>query len=249
MITNTLDILDKDSFDRAIQGIEDRAKILIEVCEENNKGQFDEEIRLRHAELISTIEFIERDISRCVERCKNHCQKHYGYDITNEALEFYSSSSALKFSLILINNNSFKYYYNIFKKEAYSAKLEFSLIISEKIESEMIDYCKLSDEMKKIQVAWKRKGGSAPKRLTGILTAIRMLIQDKSVKSHSAEHLWNLFYIRHKGKKKALKVDGFNVYFSYEKQCIFQVSSTGDTKHRGRSAFNGYVAEVKKSLE
>jgi hypothetical protein len=96
------------------------------------------------------------------------------------------------------------------------------------------------------------KGGSAPKHLPGISAAVKTMILDKTITSHSAEFLWRIFEKRHEGRKNALRLKGYKVYFEYkisnnDDERLFQLSSDGSVKSIGRSAFNGYVKEAKKT--
>lgn len=96
-----------------------------------------------------------------------------------------------------------------------------------------------------------QKGGSIPKRLPGILLAVKKIIRDNPQKYHSAEFLWNVFEKRHKGRKKAIKIGGFKIYLDYKdlinlEERIFQISSDEKVESIGRSAFSGYVKEAKQ---
>lgn len=111
----------------------------------------------------------------------------------------------------------------------------------------LIGYRRLNHERRKTG----SEGGKHKKRLPGILLAIEKLLQDNKRKNYSAERLWEYFEKDHKGKKKALKGKDFKVYFnlkntSSDEERLFQISRSGIIKSIGRSAFNGYVKEVKK---
>ncbi len=96
----------------------------------------------------------------------------------------------------------------------------------------------------------RSKGGSKPKRSQGIMAAIEKIL--KKQPHLSAERLWSYFEDKHKGQKKALKINGFKVYFKdTEKgefvERLYQISSDKVPKSIGRSAFAGYVKSAKKT--
>lgn len=119
---------------------------------------------------------------------------------------------------------------------------------------EAIGHWKLADLEKKLRKSWAKKGGSASKRLPGILAAIKKVLQEDNRQSYSTERLWEYFERNHKGKKNPVRVGGFKIYFNYKdlntlEGGIYQISPTGENAEpRGRSAFTGYVREAKKSL-
>jgi hypothetical protein len=97
-----------------------------------------------------------------------------------------------------------------------------------------------------------RKGGKKPKRLEGILLAIRKVQEGR--KNYSAERLWDVFKKNHKGQRNAIKMKKFKVYFDYKdmkslEERLHQLSSNGLLESIGRSAFAGYVKEIKASLK
>jgi hypothetical protein len=97
------------------------------------------------------------------------------------------------------------------------------------------------------------KGGKKPKRLPGILLAVKEMVQDPDVNSFSAERLWKRFEQRHEGKKKAMKIKGFKIFFNGDNPDgegrLYQEPSDKDHNFIGRSAFNGYVKEAKQNLK
>ena len=102
---------------------------------------------------------------------------------------------------------------------------------------------------------WSRKkGGSVSTRLPGILLAVKKILQEGNRTSYSAERLWNFFEEEHMGKKKAITVNAFKIYFKYKdldslEGRIVQISPNGENKSIGRSAFTGYVKKAKQSLK
>ena len=93
------------------------------------------------------------------------------------------------------------------------------------------------------------KGGSAPKRLKGILSAVKKMIQDKPLKSDSATKLWNTFRRLHSGINQAILMKGFIVYYDSENDNLIQVSSTGKVGRIGERTFKDYVREAKVTLK
>ena len=115
---------------------------------------------------------------------------------------------------------------------------------------DLLAYWSIEDKRKR----FSKKGGSVPKRLTVILSAIKKLVTENNRRSYSTERLWRVFEKDHKGEVKAIEIDGFKVYFDYKdlkdlEERICQLSPDGKVKSIGRSAFTGYVKEAKQSLK
>jgi hypothetical protein len=96
-----------------------------------------------------------------------------------------------------------------------------------------------------------KKGGTVQKRSSGILSLVKKIVQDNTQKSYSAERLWRYFEKHHQGRKNAIEIDGFKIYFDYQnleslEERLFQLSPDGIMKSIGRSAFGGYVKEAKQ---
>ncbi len=114
---------------------------------------------------------------------------------------------------------------------------------------DLLTYWDIDDKRKR----FSKKGGSVPKRLPGVLSAVKKLITEDNRKSYSTERLWRVLDKDHR-RKKAIKIDGFKIYFDYKdlenlEERIFQLSPDGKVKSIGRSAFTGYVKEAKQSLK
>jgi hypothetical protein len=134
------------------------------------------------------------------------------------------------------------------KRETYG-----ELQISPYVDSNDVDDVAM-DIQKQIPKDRGRKGGKQPKLLPGILLAVKKLLQDNKRENYSAARLWKYFEDKNRGKKNAFKINGFKIYFDYknrnsDEERIFQLSKDQTIKSRGRSAFNGYVKEAKKSLK
>jgi uncharacterized protein YeeX (DUF496 family) len=153
--------------------------------------------------------------------------------------------------------------YKYFKEIQHAVKEEFEIEVDDcfidldRIKEDMwystgdlLAYWSIDDKRKRSS----KKGGSAPKRLPGILSAVNKIIIEDNRKSYSIERLWGVFEKDHKGIKKAIQIDGFKIYFDYKdfknlEERIFQLSSDGKSKSIGRSAFNGYVKKAKEDLK
>lgn len=95
-------------------------------------------------------------------------------------------------------------------------------------------------------------GGGKPKKLKGIMAAVEKILNNDP--NLSAEKIWQRFKEDYNCSEKALKINGFRIYFTDTKKSEFyeQLHQSEPGKPRKsitQSAFAGYVKEAKKNYK